>query len=149
MTFKSNRRLVAEHITSSVNFCVFKISHQPFPAVIGIMRERQLHRSRRHCFDQMITLLYSVERMIGGKGSNKDFCRIPEDLQNGFLKLAPFLDCLTSEYSSWLWGEACRIGDKKGEKAAEKFLPESLRKKVRAVQNYMHEIKKERKDSAS
>ena len=110
------------------------------------MDKKVLHRVRRHVYDQIVTLEYAVERMIANKGCNKDFQNLPADLQEGFLKLGKFLDPLRRHYSNWLWEEASKIEKKKGEKAAEKFLPDNLKIKLHAVQDYVKEL--EAKDAA-
>ena len=104
------------------------------------MEKKVIHRVRRHVYDQFVTLEYAIERMIANKGCNKDFGKLPEDLQKGFLQLAPFLDVLRRKYSNWLWDEACKIEKKKGEKAAETFLPDNLKVKLQAVQTYVKEL---------
>ena len=104
------------------------------------MEKKVIHRVRRHVYDQFVTLEYAVERMIASKGCNKDFQKLPDDLQKGFLQLAPFLDVLRRKYSNWLWDEAVSIEKKKGEKAAENFLPDNLKTKLNAVQKYVKEL---------
>ena len=104
------------------------------------MDKKVIHRVRRHIYDQLVTLEYALGKMVSNKGCNKDFQKLPTDLQEAFMKLEPFIDVIRRKYSNWLWDEAVRIEKKQGEKAAEKFLPDNLKSKLNAVQKYVQEL---------
>tara|TARA_B100000287_G_C20634834_1_gene781263 strand:+ start:872 stop:1183 length:312 start_codon:yes stop_codon:yes gene_type:complete len=98
-------------------------------------------RVRRHLHDQLLSLGYAIDKMISGKGKNKDFLELPEETQKMFINLLTAVDVTQRTYGNFLWDKAVLL-EKKGHNPAA-ILPENMNMKVKAVTDYISTLQKE------
>ena len=92
-------------------------------------------RCRRHLADQCQTLAWAIERLINGKGANKDFVHLDEETQKMFCQLLTAIDVTSRAYESWLWDKADKVDKAGGD--VHSFLPKHMSAKVKAVQDFV------------